>query len=106
MGEELACRYLRHKGYQIIGRNYACRHGEIDIIAFHKDMIIFLEVKTRKNYDYIYACESVNYQKQQKIRLTTRQYLTENLLYHYEIRFDVIECYWETKQINHIENAF
>ncbi|NLW52611.1 MAG: YraN family protein [Tissierellia bacterium] len=106
MGEEIASRYLKHKGYTILNRNYASRHGEIDLIAFHNMTLVFVEVKTRKNYDYIYACESVNYQKQTKIKLTANKYLAENLLYFDDIRFDVIECYWQSKQVNHIENAF
>ena len=32
-GEAEAARYLERKGYKILGLNYSCRYGEIDVIA-------------------------------------------------------------------------
>ena len=48
-GEEKAAAFLRRKGYKIIGMNYACRMGEIDIIARNRKFIVFAEVKLRKS---------------------------------------------------------
>ena len=38
-GEEQAARWLRRKGYTIVERNYACRFGEIDLIARRRGVI-------------------------------------------------------------------
>ena len=46
-GEDLAFRFLKKKGYRILLRNYACKMGEIDIIAQDGDTLTFVEVKTR-----------------------------------------------------------
>jgi len=47
LGEDLACNYLRRKGYKIIERNYRKVWGELDIIAVSPTkMLIFVEVKT------------------------------------------------------------
>ena len=48
VGEVLAARFLRDKGYQILSSNYRCRQGEIDIIAVKDIYIVFAEVKTRR----------------------------------------------------------
>ena len=49
IGENLASEYLEKQGYLILERNFACRQGEIDIIAREKDEIVFVEVKTRSS---------------------------------------------------------
>ncbi len=47
LGEEIACEYLKDRGYKILARNYRKPWGEIDIIAKAKDKtLIFVEVKT------------------------------------------------------------
>jgi putative endonuclease len=58
-GEEEACRYLQSKGYRILTRNWTCRYGEIDIIALEKDILVFIEVKTRYSDTYGDPVESV-----------------------------------------------
>ena len=47
LGEDIACNYLKQKGYQILGRNYRKKYGEIDIISIAPNKIlVFVEVKT------------------------------------------------------------
>lgn len=46
LGEKIAVEYLENKGYSIIERNFTCRVGEIDIIAFSHETYYFIEVKT------------------------------------------------------------
>jgi putative endonuclease len=46
-GETLAVEHLQMKGYKILGRNYASKWGEIDIVAKDKDIVVFVEVKTK-----------------------------------------------------------
>ena len=48
-GEEAAWRYLRRHGYRLVTTNYACRGGEIDIIAKDKGTLVFVEVRSRSN---------------------------------------------------------
>jgi len=47
LGESLAVKHLRNKGYKILGRNFRSKFGEIDIIAIHENDLVFIEVKTR-----------------------------------------------------------
>ena len=47
-GEDIACRFLRAKGYGIVATNWRCREGEIDIVAQDGATLVFVEVKTRR----------------------------------------------------------
>lgn len=109
-GEEQAAKYLKKKKYSIIGMNFSCRFGEIDVIAENKDFVVFAEVKLRKNAAFAQAREYVTVPKQQRLITAAQLWLSQNPT-HKQPRFDVIEVYapyGETGeiQINHIENAF
>jgi putative endonuclease len=47
-GESLAVEHLAAKGYEIVDRNWRCRQGEIDIVAWAGLQLVFIEVKTRR----------------------------------------------------------
>ncbi len=107
-GENIAEGILNSKGYYILERKYVTQFGEIDIIALtpKKDVIAFVEVKTRKNSRNGSAAESVNKTKLSRIIKSAQQYLLDNP-FDTDIRFDVIEVYTDGDiRVNHIENAF
>ena len=91
-GESLAADYLKKKKYRIVGLNYTCRFGEIDVIAENRDFIVFAEVKLRKNADFAQAREFVTAAKQRRILTAAQLWLTENETDR-QPRFDVIEIY-------------
>ena len=74
-GEVLAARFLREKGYSIIGSNVHSRFGEIDIIACDTQYIAFVEVKTRREDARYAPREAVTEQKQRRILATAALYL-------------------------------
>jgi putative endonuclease len=49
-GERAAAAHLERLGYAILARNVRTRHGEIDLIAFHAQELVFVEVKTRRSF--------------------------------------------------------
>jgi putative endonuclease len=111
-GEQQARKLLKRKGYSIIGKRvHIGRHDEIDIIARNKDVLIFIEVKTRKNTDFGRPRQTIKTNKKHSISRGAVKYL-KALKHPPEIfRFDVIEVigspYNKQKpEINHIENAF
>ena len=105
-GEDLVEEYLRNKGYDILDRNFRKSFGEIDIIASIDEIVVFVEVKTRKNKDFANPREAVTISKQQKIIRASQAYLMESDLTDSIIRFDVAEVIREDEEINYIENAF
>ncbi|QOR36063.1 YraN family protein [Clostridium sp. 'deep sea'] len=74
-GEKLACKYLKHKGYKIIETNFRCKLGEIDIIAEHRDTLVFVEVKTRTGDKYGLPQEAITNHKKLKIKRTAQFYM-------------------------------
>ena len=107
-GEQIACGHLKKLGYQIVEQNFRSRFGEIDIIARHNDVIVFVEVKTRASHSMVSGAESITPAKQKKMRNTAKLYLTgfSNMPF---VRFDVIiiEADGRTvKSIELIDDAF
>ena len=109
-GEELAARYLKRKGYELVAQNYRSRFGEIDLIVRKGELLVFCEVKTRKDDRFSAAREAVDFRKQRRIILTASRFLAAEGV-EYPSRFDVIEVYlgegiFARPRINHLENAF
>ena len=70
LGEDISCNYLEKSNYSIIERNFCCRDGEIDIIAYDNNSreIVFIEVKTRTNYKYGNPAEAIDSTKEIHIK--------------------------------------
>ncbi|MEG1527780.1 MAG: YraN family protein [Clostridia bacterium] len=103
-GEIKATNYLKKLGYKILKRNYRCPIGEIDIICLDKGVLVFVEVKYRKNLDYGRPSQAVNKHKQGKIIQVAKYYIVEHDIVNTFCRFDCVEII--DKQINHIISAF
>lgn len=102
--EELAYQHLKSQGLVLLERNYRSRFGEIDLIMQDGDVLVFAEVRYRKNAKYGGAALSVGYQKQQRIRKTAMIYLQRKGCNH-PARFDVIAIEGDMK-LNWIKRAF
>lgn len=109
LGEVLAGRYLRERGYRIVSANYRTRMGEIDIVAEKNGVLVFIEVKTRSEGMIALPSESVGREKQRRLVRAAGLYLREEPSGR-KTRFDVIEVYLDDadnlQKINHIQNAF
>ena len=103
-GEQAARDYLAAKGAKILEMNYRRLTGEIDIIARHRGVILFVEVKRRSSLRYGRPAEAVNPAKRAHILGTALIYLQEHNLEDARVRFDVVEVL--PGEIRHIENAF
>jgi putative endonuclease len=93
-GEELACWYLRERGYTILARNYRRPpwRGEIDIIAVEGDKLVFVEVKTRQVRGEYPAEQAVNRDKRRNLVQLGRAYARRRGRTA-DIRFDVVTVY-------------
>lgn len=111
MGEILAARFLREKGYTICSSNFRCRFGEIDIVASDKRYLVFAEVKTRKEDSRYLPREAVTVTKQRKLLQTAGMYMSR-FPTQLQPRFDVIEVVtaaddsMKIVEINHIIGAY
>ena len=104
-GEEIAKKYLLENNYKIVAKNFRCKFGEIDIIAYDKEELVFIEVKTRTSDLYGTPASAVNKTKIKHMTDAARVFLRLNKFNKYEIRFDVIEIFIKDGKckINHIK---
>jgi putative endonuclease len=90
-GENLAVRELTAQGYAIIAQRYRTRFGEIDIIAYDGDTLVFVEVRRKSGEECGTAAESVTPAKQRRVIRMAVDYLARNDLYDTcPVRFDVV----------------
>lgn len=108
--EAQAMNYLQMQGLQLVQSNFRCYYGEIDIIMQDHEVLVFVEVRYRKQPSHGDCLESITLHKQQKILKTAHYYLHCQGIYEkFPYRFDVIAIrpYNSPRQsIEWIKNAF
>lgn len=106
-GERMVLWYLRFRGYHLLDRNYMVGHKEIDLIMRKKNLVIFVEIKSRNNLNHTMLPRwSVNYRKQRNIISASRFYLKSKKLKNVSYRFDIAEVDLSTHKITYLPNAF
>lgn len=107
-GEQIAYNYLKEKGYQVLEQNWRYRRAEVDLIARHGEVLVFVEVKTRSSQAFGEPEEFVSTQKENLLSSAASAYM-EAINHDWEIRFDIIAVLFQSEQsysIKHIEDAF
>jgi putative endonuclease len=109
-GENAAAKYLRRKGYKIVARQDRAKLGEIDLVAVDGETIVFVEVKTRTNWETGHPLEAITPDKERRLTGAALAFLRANDLLEYAARFDVVAVTWpagtQKPKIEHFENAF
>ena len=89
--EQRAALFLSRQGLEILAANYSCRCGEIDLVARHRQHLVFVEVRARSNPRFATAAASVDYRKQQRLLRSAQFFLQRHpKLAQLPCRFDVI----------------
>ena len=106
-GEELAAGMLKDKGYEILEKNWRYKNVEADIIAQKGDMLVIVEVKTRRTTFFGEPEEFVNKAKKQNLVKAANAYIEQHKL-DFEVRFDIISVVISggKTMVHHIEDAF
>jgi putative endonuclease len=81
-------RYLRSLGFRVVASRYRTRRGEIDLIAWDGDTLVFIEVKSRRSVDP--PEDVVNLQKQRRIAYVAQSYIARYRLHATSYRFDIL----------------
>ena len=109
-GEAQAARFLRRKGYKLLGRHDRRRAGELDLVALDGQVIVFVEVKTRRSAEFGHPAEAVGPEKQRRLTRAALAWLKRYDLLDQPARFDVIAITWpldaKHPTIEHFPNAF
>ena len=90
LGEEMACRMLRSRGYQIVMRNWRCPEGEIDIVAQDGECWTFVEVKTRHGHAFGTPEEALSAHKAAQVMQLAQIYLSEHAVESVDWRIDLV----------------
>ncbi|MCY3917749.1 MAG: YraN family protein [Chloroflexi bacterium] len=109
-GERIAIEYLRAKGYTIVETNWSTIVGELDIVAKRDEILVFVEVKTRRRAGAEAALEAVTPAKHERMLKAVYQYLHEHDIdAESGWRIDVIGVALAANgrtRIDHVEDAF
>jgi len=111
LGEKIAEKYLKDKGYKVLDKNFRySKLGELDIIAEKSNNIFFVEVKTRKKTGPggFLPEDNITYAKQKKLIKLSQIYLSKHKLFDRSWQIDIlaIDVYRDnSSDIRHLENA-
>ncbi len=105
-GEQLAKSFLLKKGYAVLETNWRVGKAEIDLIVKKENILIFVEVKTRRNNTFGYPEEGVT-AKKERMMFEAAGFYMRKIGYEEEIRFDIIAITMNPNQeIKHFRDAF
>ena len=104
-GELAAYFYLRRQGYIIVARGWRSSRlrGDIDLIAWDKDTLCFIEVKTRTTRDVATAEAAVDEDKRRTLRRLARNYMRQLPQKDAAARFDILSIYFEKEKTAEFE---
>jgi putative endonuclease len=108
-GEDLAARYLQDRGLVLLGRNWRCREGELDLVFTDRIRVVFCEVKTRTGTEFGLPSETVTEEKAGRVRRAAQRWLREFRIGWCPVRYDVVTILAEPgtrPRVQHIEAAF
>ena len=107
-GEEVAERYLRRRGHEILARNHRVGGVEIDLLTLRESTLCLVEVKTRTSADHGAPEEFVDFRKQRRLIRAGRLLMERKAHRGRLLRFDVVSVILRGNkpEVRHIEGAF
>src|SRR5579871_6967243 len=97
-GEDIAHRYLQRAGIVIVARNFrmASGHGEVDLIGWEGDTLVFIEVKSRCTDEYGAPERAIGHAKEASLFRAAREYARHADVPWEKVRFDVVSIVFTT----------
>lgn len=91
-GEDIAHRYLQRAGMLVVARNYRMSNGrgELDLIGWDHDMLVFVEVKSRQTEEYGSPDRAIGREKELSLIRAGREYARQAGVPWEKVRFDVV----------------
>jgi putative endonuclease len=108
-GEDIAHRFLQRAGFVIVDRNFrmASGGGEVDLIGWEADTLVFFEVKSRKTDEYGTPDRAIGLQKQSSLIRAAREYARHAEVPWEKVRFDVVNVVFARRPaVTHFRNVF
>jgi putative endonuclease len=108
-GEDIAHRFLRRSGIVVVARNYRMNSGagEVDLIGWEGDTLVFVEVKSRQTDAYGAPDRAIGPQKEFSLFRAAREYARHAEVPWSSVRFDVVNVVFTTPPaVTHFRNVF
>jgi len=108
LGERIAERWLRARGWRVVQRRFRSGHRDIDLVVEREGLIAFVEVKARRGSGFGGPIEAVNWRKQRELGRSARVWVARHGRSSDAYRFDVIGVLVDGQRvrIRHVEAAF
>jgi putative endonuclease len=106
-GEDLAAKFLKEQGYEILERDWKSGHHDLDIVAGNEEGLAIVEVKTRRNRLFGDPEEAIDYKKRLSLQSAINHYIKAHHI-KAPVRFDVISivgAIGSTPEIDHIKDV-
>lgn len=100
----MAALFYEQSGFEILERNWHAAHKEIDLIAAKDKLIVFIEVKSSSTEKFGHPAERVDQNKIKNLTAAAEQYLIDNNIEGYDMRFDVVT--FTGGRLEHYPSAF
>jgi putative endonuclease len=108
-GELAAARYLAARGWSVLAHRFRYGRHDIDLIARSRDLVAFIEVKTRQSAEFGDGTESIGWRKRAVIQLGAEIWRARHGRRSDRYRFDVVIVRWGGAgfpRVFHIEDAW
>jgi putative endonuclease len=108
LGERIAERWLRERGWRVVQRRFRSGHRDIDLVVERNGVVAFVEVKARRGDRFGGPVEAVNWRKQKELGRSARVWIDRHGRETDAYRFDVVGVLvaGQRVRIRHVEGAF
>lgn len=108
LGERIAERWLRRKGWRVMQRRFRTGHRDIDLVIEQDGVVAFVEVKARRGDRFGDPVEAVNWRKQKELGRSARVWIARHGRVREAYRFDVVGVLLDGQRVRvrHVEDAF
>ena len=108
LGERIAERWLRRRGWRVVQRRFRNGHRDIDLVVERDGTIVFVEVKARKGPEFGGPVQAVNYRKRKQLERSAMVWIDRHGREDESYRFDVVGVLLDGAAVRvcHVENAF
>ena len=108
LGERIAERWLRRRGWRVVQRRFRNGHRDIDLVVEREGMVAFVEVKARRGEEFGGPVQAVHWRKRRELERSAMVWIDRHGREAESYRFDVVGVLLQGADVRvcHVENAF
>src|SRR5688572_33498980 len=90
LGERIAERWLRRRGWRVVQRRFRSGHRDIDLVIEQGGVVAFVEVKARRGPEFGGLLRAVNWRKRKELERSAKVWVVRYGRDAEQYRFDVV----------------